>query len=122
MLGETVRKTKQKLAYLLIVSAALLQVGAVIPEPICRTMVRGEIYYFIAHIVCYGAMAFLIALFLRFQRHVLNIKMTDAAAIAAAFMLTACFGALTELSQALPFIDRRPSWNDYECNLVGAVA
>ena len=85
-------------------------------------MVRGEIYYFIAHIVCYGAMAFLIALFLRFQRHVLNIKMTDAAAIAAAFMLTACFGALTELSQALPFIDRRPSWNDYECNLVGAVA
>ena len=111
---------KKNFAILLVILASLLQIGAIIPEPFCHAIVRSELVYTVAHLACYAVLAFCISLYLRFQRTVLNLKITDVSALAMAFLLTALFGGLTEISQSLSFIDRRANWFDFRCNLIGA--
>lgn len=114
------KKRSHKFILLILFSAAFLEAASLIPDYICRAITRHEAFYIVAHIGSYGTLAFILAIWLRSQRSLFRIRINDFSVVLIAFIITAAFGAITELSQLISFFQRRPCWFDYECNLTGA--
>ena len=110
---------KQRLFSACVLWAVLLVALAMQPEKLVETFLPFSIMRSLAHSAAYGAFAFLLCLYFSFRRHWLGVPMKGLAMHAAAFLLTAALGGLTEIIQLFS-PDRYAELADWFFDLGGA--
>ncbi len=101
--------------------AVLLVFLALLPEKIALMVLRKPEFFAVAHLAAYFILAFLLCLFLKFQRVFLSFRMQTATIFSVALLFSMICGGVTEVVQVLA-PDRGPDWFDLGCDLVGALS
>jgi VanZ family protein len=91
---------------------------ALLPDRICTHIIRGEIFYVLAHLLCYGSLAFFLCLSLRFQRRIWAVRMGDFNVAWLTLLIMTVFSAFTEWIQRFA-AGRKPTIFDFYCDLIG---
>lgn len=101
--------------------AVLLVFLALLPEKVALMVLRKPEFFAVAHLVAYFILAFLLCLFLRFQRIFLSLRMRSITIFSLTLLFSMICGGVTEAVQVLT-PDRGPDWFDLGCDLLGALS
>jgi glycopeptide antibiotics resistance protein len=119
-MSKHLQSTKRKYLAAAVLWGILIAVTSMEPRWVVRRILREEIYFCIAHFVCYGILTFSFCIYLRFKRVLFAHKLSLLNVLALAFFISAVWGGFLEWAQK--FSDHRMStWEDFFMNVYGSL-
>ncbi len=117
-----IKKTKKRQLSLALFLTAFIFVASMIPGALVDKLGVDRnawgVISTIGHILTYGTLAFILCIYFKFCRTLLNVRLDDKWISALSLILIAIIGGLMEGLQIFS-LGRTPQWFDFYCNLIG---